>query len=542
MNIYTLADELNHASIDGGYKISQLPELRKKYLRKEKLPWKIFSKHTIFGKNDVYMYHHGGRDEMQFNVGEDWVNGKSVTRITLAFSTEPSHSLTDPMGVLIPLKNRFNECVKNHPELFADKEIWYFQNNKRYGNFSVKPIPDDWFQLNTFIAMGYYIDKSYDLINKKDVQVILEKLDMLFPIYEYVVLNNDYNPSEYKIARMTWNSNGWTYPSGWEGKSKHDSHEASFGFGHEEWNFNMDIITEDGYKYGFLEPINKFISKYEGKRFNILLYSVNSDEKQAYWLGRLNEVEVLTKNQRAEIARYYKKAGWHKKMKKNLTNLNLDANRLDNTWKGGDIINIRFKVDALQGVFEKPIPVEPNDNRIKALYYTLMNIEKADYDSILEETGEFDFKSGSDSFENPANSSTRSYASKEVESVLKHNEIEKTFLECLQQKFGKSKVKRECVAFGQNRIDITRKTSDGYIFYEIKTYNHLKTSLRNAIGQMFEYAFYPDQRRAKKTILVSDIKPDERTIKYINHLKSMFNLPLGYIHFDMKRKEIISEV
>jgi hypothetical protein len=78
----------------------------------------------------------------------------------------------------------------------------------------------------------------------------------------------------------------------------------------------------------------------------------------------------------------------------------------------------------------------------------------------------------------------------------------------------------------------------GFIIFS----HHLKTSLRAVIGQLLEYAYYPDKVRAKKLYLVSNIKPDPSFIRYIEHLRGLFNIPFGYLQFDVKKRKVIFEL
>ena len=89
---------------------------------------------------------------MQFNVGKEYIEGKSFTRYALCFSLEASRSLTDPVDDLEPFRTKFNQCVENHPRFFKGIEMWYYQNGQRHGNFPSQKIPDEWFQYGTFIA------------------------------------------------------------------------------------------------------------------------------------------------------------------------------------------------------------------------------------------------------------------------------------------------------------------------------------------------------------------------------------------------------
>lgn len=166
MNINQIAEKLNSKAVREGFEIAELPELRKQFLHKKKLPANIFTHHTIFSD---YAFHHGGRDEMQFNVGEDWIGEKSVTRYALCFSLKSSPSLTNPVDTLAPFKDRFNALIESHPEFFNGFEMWYYQDQKRYGNYSAQKIPENWFLPNTFIAIGNIIDKPLSSLTEEDL-------------------------------------------------------------------------------------------------------------------------------------------------------------------------------------------------------------------------------------------------------------------------------------------------------------------------------------------------------------------------------------
>ena len=138
--------------------------------------------------------------------------------------------------------------------------------------------------------------------------------------------------------------------------------------------------------------------------------------------------------------------------------------------------------------------------------------------------------------------SKRTGRKREIELELKHNILQTKFLKYLQNKYGKAIVKRECTAYGASRIDVTRKTDIGYIFYEIKTYNSLKTSIREGIGQLLEYCLYPNVNEAESIVLVSHVAPSEEVKNYLSHIKNFINLPFSYIYFDIEQEEIITEI
>lgn len=131
---------------------------------------------------------------------------------------------------------------------------------------------------------------------------------------------------------------------------------------------------------------------------------------------------------------------------------------------------------------------------------------------------------------------------RDIELELKHNILQKKFLKFLQNKYGRNAVKRECTAYGVSRIDITRKTNTGFVFYEIKTYNSLRSSIREGLGQLLEYCLYPNVNEAESIVLVSHVEPSIELKAYLIHIKKFINLPFSYIHFDLDKEKIISEI
>jgi hypothetical protein len=260
MSIVEVAQHLNRKAVSGGYKISALPELRKRYLHKIKLPSAIFTEKTIFNGADQYAFHHGGRDEIQFNVGEEVVEGERITRISLAFSLEPSQSLHNPVGDLDRFRRSFNYCLETHPEFFSGFKMWYYREGVRYGDYAVQRIPDDWFQIDTFICLGVIIEKPLSQLDDADYTTILDEFDRLLPIYQFSVLENNLpGPPKRIFTRLTSNDNHWEFPSShpWKSSNQHNSNilfENQYGFGHEEWLLNQRYNL-NGYQYGFIRGI-----------------------------------------------------------------------------------------------------------------------------------------------------------------------------------------------------------------------------------------------------------------------------------------------
>jgi len=430
----------------------------------------------------------------------------------------------------------FNIEVNGLDQFIGYKLDGYYETTKAMPEYKIKLLEEYKEQINwewPTIPFDQLHKYNWDKLlaeSKNYVQRYLQHHDRLKKTFS----------KETKIARITWNTNQWVKPSGLSGKSTNASHESEHGFGFEEWLFDGDKVI-DGIKYGFLEPIEMHRSKYEGKIFDLFLYTRNCKTKQSYWVTTLKNVEVLMPEEAEEVLNYYKKKGWYDEMKADLYNLNLDSNQID-TW-ALTIFNIKFDASQISEVPIEYIPVV-NDNDIPSLRYKLLNISH-DVQEKYEKANKkgFSFETSGSTNSELESSGVRRSIQREIELELKHNMVQAKFLKYLQSKHGKSNVRRECKAFGASRIDIVRKTkTGGYVFYEIKTYNSLKSSIREGIGQLLEYSLYPNVNQAEKIVLVSHVSPSEEIIQYLTNIKNFISLPFSYIHFDTDKNEIISEI
>ena len=81
--------------------------------------------------------------------------------------------------------------------------------------------------------------------------------------------------------------------------------------------------------------------------------------------------------------------------------------------------------------------------------------------------------------------------------------------------------------------------SDGDIFYEIKTYPSLKTSIRMAIGQLLEYSLWTEQNKAKELVIVTQPMSEIADAKtYFAHIRKIYNIPIYYQSFNIETNEL----
>jgi hypothetical protein len=345
---------------------------------------------------------------------------------------------------------------------------------------------------------------------------------------------------ERRIARITWNERGWIKPTGPNGKSDNESsHEGHYGYGHEEWLFDTGKLI-DGFHYGFLEPVRKQQDAYSGKVYEVWLYSLNGNNKLRYWIGVIKNLHVINSKEAHKAKEIYKKKGWMKEMRGQI--IASGANDIGfSDWEGIDLFNVKFRPQDL--VFNDPYVLIPSANKIYDQSRYSFNHFTHEHDiELLSFTDDFEFnpKNENDLDDDEGlTSKTHLREARPVQIEYLHKAISKSLTRMLKKQYGVDNVSREHLAgYGSNKIDIIVKNNSKLIFFEIKTYNCLRTSTREAIGQLLEYSYYPDKLKAAELIVVTQKGCDDLTASYFKHLRKVLGLQLYYCSYDLETKKL----
>ena len=136
-DIRTIAKELN-AKADR-YQIGHLQALRKELKSFARRPGNsVFTKQTVF---DNYAFHHGGRSELQFNIGFDGADDASL-RHGIAFSFETNQTLPD-IDILKPKVRLFNEFLDLYPNKYSRMRMWHWDDGVRSPDYLPSAIPSE---------------------------------------------------------------------------------------------------------------------------------------------------------------------------------------------------------------------------------------------------------------------------------------------------------------------------------------------------------------------------------------------------------------
>jgi hypothetical protein len=133
-----------------------------------------------------------------------------------------------------------------------------------------------------------------------------------------------------------------------------------------------------------------------------------------------------------------------------------------------------------------------------------------------------------------------SVAARRLNKDLRHNIIQYALGEHLIEKYGKGSVCDELPTGNLTKIDLAVKDGEDYIYYEIKVAETAQHCIRQALGQLLEYSYWPGARRAKGLVIVGEPPCDAYARRYMKDLQKEFKLPVEYRQFNLDKKMLIA--
>ena len=131
-------------------------------------------------------------------------------------------------------------------------------------------------------------------------------------------------------------------------------------------------------------------------------------------------------------------------------------------------------------------------------------------------------------------------AAKPTTSRLLHNEIQNNLYEYLALHYGEKNVSTENDTGSGTSVDVVLKDGSDFTFYEIKTAGTVKRCIRQALPQLLEYAYWPDQERASRLVVVSHLPTNAIAETYLATLRDRFRLPIFYEQFSLAKMALVS--
>lgn len=140
-------------------------------------------------------------------------------------------------------------------------------------------------------------------------------------------------------------------------------------------------------------------------------------------------------------------------------------------------------------------------------------------------SGTFQFHPG---FTPKAVTATVTQTQKDIDVFLRHNALQEALYRKLAKEHGRANVSVEQPSGVGTSIDVVVRHEGQFWFFEIKTADSPRACLRQAVGQLLEYSFWPGAQFARRLVVVGEKTLDAEGKKYLKTLKSRFRLPFAY--------------
>jgi hypothetical protein len=191
---------------------------------------------------------------------------------------------------------------------------------------------------------------------------------------------------------------------------------------------------------------------------------------------------------------------------------------------------------------------------------TQQRANEIDFDWILKDFDRllplYQFVEGTQTFPRPSNASPTfewtpgnkaraprtKYTREElsVDKALRHNIVQAALFEHLESIHGQNASGEQSFGNG-TRVDVATRDGDGtnYVYYELKTGLSARSCIRDAIGQLLEYSYWPGAQLAHRLVVVGEAEYDNEAKSYVKKLRKNFSLPIEYQQFDMKSRSLV---
>jgi len=316
------------------------------------------------------------------------------------------------------------------------------------------------------------------------------------------------------MQRVCWNTRGWQLPSG-------STNERGFpgenGFGHEEWNFQLsDKWKEFIFPYTYLVPQQKILDKNKGV-FSVGFFTRHQERNEWLFLGIHHNAELIRDDEYPKIISAFTKNGIFDRRAEELLSVtnrfktkNAALREVIGSFKK-KYIRVKSPVSEIE-VFPQPIVIEkPSNHRFKSFTYvdsfpSKLTIKRKSRQlrSALAEDGYY-----------------RELSSKLKIIIPRHNKLSVDFCAWLKKRGVSAKQE-------ENYIDVLFEIKRTHYIAELKVVYGVGTTkaIREALGQLLEYNYYPGREAKKQWMIILDQAPVKTDYDYIDKLIQELNLPL----------------
>lgn len=316
------------------------------------------------------------------------------------------------------------------------------------------------------------------------------------------------------LQRLCWNTNSWRGPTGGM-YLKEQSYVGVNGFGHEEWNLNTsDLLNGRAFGYIYYNPTDH--SDLTGNAHDIFFFAINKT-KQRVLVGHYENAEFLNQNERKKLKEAFEQSDILAKRIDELVALKLPSIKTDKAARRLllDQFSANILVDPMNiHSFDPPLVLSTESLGGREPKY----LSRYTKPTFLISKPEI-YRGISNSVPKPLGVSNQELLedaylrfTAEQQKVISrlHNQLSNRFCKWLRE-IGADNIKIES-AF----IDVEAVYKNKRYLFELKTcyQQTTKHAIRDAIGQILEYSYFPGRQQPSFSAIVLDTEPSDIEITW----------------------------
>ena len=400
-----------------------------------------------------------------------------------------------------------------------------------------------WFYTNRNLFSADMRTISKDDVVNENWSSLLKKTDDYFEKNLAVLkkISSHFWP-EKRLMRLVWNDNNWQFPierswnNKWQ-KKKDKAHHEQYGFGFEDWLFNKRYLI-DGFRYGYIrgvESMPKDIDFIDA----LHLYSIHPITKEQFLIGELRNVVIYHEIDEVDeqVVDVFEKN--RSLMLKELAEVDADTKLLKTLELRP---NLSFKVeDAV--IYQEPILI--NQDVLK-IHRFIPRIIESDLELLIEEV-DSEIKNPKMKFDEGNGTGSNSYSQNVNGGKRNVNRTHADITNDLHVYLTQSKeykdfnISTEKTRISNNLVDCIAKKDNEYILFEVKTANSVLACIRQALGQIIEYALLDSSLEINKLVIIGPVIPSENDLAYFQNLKEKLKLPIHYWSYSFEKEDLLEK-
>lgn len=178
----------------------------------------------------------------------------------------------------------------------------------------------------------------------------------------------------------------------------------------------------------------------------------------------------------------------------------------------------RLSYDDILGLYDRLLP----------LYVHIES--KIDSGGLPEEQDDINPSTSGDLSSDRKYETSVRHSASETERILEHNRMQDTLERGLSADYGDRAVQAEYFTGYGGRVDLVVEQTNQKWFYEIKPFDEPRKCLREAIGQLLEYAYWSSPEEPDRLVVVGKSELEQDGIDYLSRLRERFGLSVEYEH------------